>query len=149
MGSTRIVGLLLALALIGCSAPFGPDEARELASARARWAARTFADYTFDTEHGCFCAPEQIGPVRITVRQGVITDVTLLSSGEPVAAENWYTIEQLFDRIPLAAQEDGVEDVTADYDPALGFPTNVGVRFDKDILDAGSSYTVSAVGRAS
>jgi uncharacterized protein DUF6174 len=149
MKSIRRVGLLLTLAVIGCSSPFGPDEARELASARARWEARTFPDYTFETEHGCFCAPEQIGPVRITVRQGAIAEVTLLATGESVAADNWYTIEQLFDRIPLAAKEDGVEDVTAAYDPALGFPTNVGVRFGSDVLDAGSSYTVSAVGPAS
>ena len=149
MSSGRTLALVVALVATGCSSPFGADEVRELADARDRWGQRTFADYTFETRHDCFCPPRAIGPVRITVRQGDITSVTLLDSGEAVPADSWYTIEDLFERIPRLADEEGVEDLTAEYDPALGFPTSIQARYEEGILDAGHSYTVSAVGPAS
>jgi hypothetical protein len=149
MGSIR--GLLLALLVVtsACSSAFGPDEARALAEARQQWAGRSFPDYTFDIRHDCFCSPEQVGPVRITVRGGTIVAATLLGTGEAVPPANWYTIEQLFERIPLWAKEDGVDDVIVEYDATLGFPSSIEIRFKEDILDAGGAYTVSKVGPAS
>jgi hypothetical protein len=143
----RFKGIVLAgaVGVAACSSPFGADEARDLAAARAQWKGRAFADYTFDVRHGCFCPPEQVGPVRITVQQGAVVRATLIETGEAVDSASWFTIDQLFDRIPLMAKEDGVDDVTVEYDATLGFPASVEVRFEKGILDAGSSYTVSAV----
>jgi hypothetical protein len=141
----KVLVLTCAVCVPACSSPFGPDEARALAAARARWEGRAFPDYTFDAQHGCFCPPEQVGPVRITVQQGAIASVTLLQTGEAIDAASWFTIDQLFDRIPLMAKEDGVDDVVVDYDATLGFPASVEVRFEKGNLDAGSHYTVSAV----
>lgn len=139
----------LAVAAAACSSPFGPDEALVLAAARAQWGQRAFADYTFDARHDCsFCRPEEVGPVRITVQQGVITSITLLETGEAAEPASWFTIEQLFERIPIWAKEDGVDDVTVEYDATLGFPASVEVRFEEGILDAGDTYTVSAVAPA-
>jgi hypothetical protein len=142
----NVLVLACAVGVAACSSPFGPDEARALTAARARWDGRPFADYTFDARHGCFCPPEHIGPVRITVQQGAIVSVTLLETGEALDPANWFTIDQLFDRIPVLAKEDGVDDVAVEYDATLGFPTSVRVRFEKGTQDAGSHYTVSAVG---
>jgi len=141
----KVLVLAGAIGVAACSSPFGPDEARALAAARARWEGRAFADYTFDAQNGCFCPPEQVGPVRITVQQGAITGITLLETGEAVDPASWFTIDQLFDRIPVLAKEDEVDDVVAEYDPTLGFPTSVEVRFEEGIQDAGSTYTVSGV----
>ena len=140
--------MLLAIALVACSSPFGTDEARQLANARAQWSERPFPDYTFDVRHGCFCPPEQVGPVRITVRQGSIETVTLLDTGGAVDPAQWFTIEELFDRIPLSAKNEGVADVKAEYDPTLGFPSSVEVKYEEGILDAGDIYTLSNVGPA-
>jgi hypothetical protein len=146
----RAISLTVALALTipACSSPFGPTEARLLASARAQWGARAFPDYTFHARHACFCTPEEIGPVRITVRQGSIESVTLLATGEAVDAASWFTIEQLFERIPLSAKNEGVDDVAVEYDPTLGFPSSVRVKYEAGILDAGEAYTVTNVGPA-
>jgi hypothetical protein len=78
----------------------------------------------------------------------MIVAITLVETGEAVAPGNWYTIDQLFELIPSFAEQEGVEDVTVEYDAALGYPASVGVRFEESILDAGSSYTVTAVGPA-
>ena len=146
----RSMGLAIALAAAAaCSSPFDPDEARVLANARAKWRQRGFADYTFEARHNCFfCRPEELGPVRITVHQGAIGSVILVATGEPVDPAYWFTIDELFERIPLWAKNDGVDDVTVKYDAALGFPTSIGVRYEEGILDAGDTYAVSAVAPA-
>jgi hypothetical protein len=142
---STVLALALAVSVAACSSPFGPEEVWVLAAARARWEDRTFVDYTFEVRHDCFCSPEQVGPVRISVRQGAITSVTLVQTGQAVDPAGWFTIEQLFERIPLMAKEDGVDDVIVRYDDTLGFPVLVEVRFKKGILDAGSNYAVTAV----
>jgi hypothetical protein len=138
-------GIAWAFAIYGCSSPFPPGELFELEDARRKWEARGFADYTFETRHDCFCLPEDVGPVRITVRDGVMTEVTMIETGQPVSSSRWYTIEQLYDRIPGFAAADGVDDVAVQYDATLGYPISVSVSFEEGILDAGSLYTISAV----
>ena len=140
--------MALALAGYGCTPPFTSSELSELGEARRKWEARSFTDYTFETRHGCFCLPEDVGPVRITVRQGVMTEVTMIETGEPVSPDRWYTIEQFFDRIPGFAGSDDVDDVEVEYDPVLGYPASVSVRFEEGVLDAGSLFTITAVGPA-
>jgi uncharacterized protein DUF6174 len=149
MSALRGLAVILAVVISACSSPLGPDEARELIVARHRWAERAFPDYTFETRHDCFCPVELIGPVRITVRQGTIESVTRLDTGDPAAAGDWYTIKELFDRIPTMAKEDGVDDMVIRYDATLGFPSSIELRFDEDILDAGSIYSITAAGPAS
>lgn len=137
-----------ALGIIGCSSPLDSNEQLAWAQARDRWTARGLADYTFETRHDCFCPPEITGPVRITVHQGTISSVTILESGLLLASSDlvhWYTIEQLFDRIRATAVQDGIADVAVSYDPTLGYPTSVRVIPDKDVLDGGESYWVTAV----
>jgi hypothetical protein len=75
----------------------------------------------------------------------VITHVTSIESGEAVVADDWYTIEQLFERIPQLAEQNGVEDVAVEYDSALGYPSLIAVRYEEGILDAGILYVISAV----
>jgi hypothetical protein len=140
--------LAVVAASFACSSPFGPGDLRELVAARQLWESRGFADYVFDTRHGCFCRPDQVGPVRVTVREGAIVDVTFLETGEALSPDNWYTIEQLFELIPTFDDQDGVEDVAAEYDATLGYPTTVSVRFEEGVLDAGDLYTITAVGPA-
>lgn len=146
----RAQSLLVTIAVVGsaCSSPFGLDERLALDVARERWDERPFQDYVFETRHGCFCPLEQVGPVQITVRQGSIESVAMLETGDAVDPRFWYTIEQLFELIPRFAETDGVEDVNVEYDDTLWYPTSVSVQFGEDVLDAGSHYTITAVGPA-
>lgn len=77
--------------------------------------------------------------------------MTLLETGLPVAAADfvhWYTIEQLFDRIPDSAHQEGVADITVTYDDVLGYPGLIRVIPEQDVVDGGESYSVTAVGPA-
>ena len=141
--------ITLVLVAAACSSPLDQGEARELATSRAKWSQRSFADYSFEARHGCtFCSPEELGPVRITVRQETVADVTLLETGASVDPGLWFSIEQLYEQIPVWAKGEGVDDVIVDYDPTLGFPSSIQVRYEEGILDAGDTYSVSNVGPA-
>lgn len=77
--------------------------------------------------------------------------MTLLETGLPVAAADfvhWYTIEQLFDRIPDSAHQEGLADITVTYDDVLGNPGLIRVIPEQDVVDGGESYSVTAVGPA-
>jgi hypothetical protein len=147
----RSIPIVIALALpaAACSSPFDPQEVRALAESRRQWEQRGFADYSFEARHDCFfCLPEEVGPVRITVRQGAIVEVTLLETGAPVEPGLWFTIDDLYQQVPSWAKIDGVDDVAVDYDPTLGFPSRIEVRYEEGIMDAGDNYVVTNVGPA-
>jgi hypothetical protein len=136
----------LALAATACSSPLGPGEVRVLAYARAQWEHRPFADYTFDMLRNDGWG--QIGPVRAIVRQGTIVSAALVETGDPVDPAVWFTIEQLFDVIPLWAKIDGVDEVTVEYDPTLGFPSSIEFRNKEPSLSARVTFTITNVGPA-
>ncbi len=138
------VALALILAAAGCSSPLDPGEALGLANARAQWEERPFADYSFDMRRASL--EVQTGPVRAIVRQGVIVSATLVETGDAVDPAVWFTIEQLFEFIPHWAKGDGVDDVTVEYDPSLGFPSLIEVRSED--FDAGDTFTITNVGPA-
>lgn len=146
----RAQSLLVTIAVVGsaCSPPFGLDERLALDVARERWDERPFQDYVFEAQHSCFCTPEQVGPVRITVRQGSIESVVLLETGSGVDSSLWFTMERFFELIPLFGKQNGVEEVDVEYDGTLWYPSSVRVRYGEDVLDAGSHYTITAVGPA-
>jgi hypothetical protein len=76
----------------------------------------------------------------------MIVSATLVETGDSVDPAVWFTIEQLFDVIPRWAMGDGVDDVTIEYDPGLGFPSLIEVRSED--FDAGDTFTIANVGPA-
>jgi hypothetical protein len=127
-------------ALLGCSTPLAPVELRDLVRAEARWAARPFADYSFETRSACFCPPPATQWARVEVRHGIVARVVIVESGADVAPEQlaWFpTIEELFESIRSFRETSGVKDVDAEYDPDLGYPTLVDVIPAENIADGG------------
>jgi protein-S-isoprenylcysteine O-methyltransferase Ste14 len=130
----------------GCGTPFGPQEVLQLGASRAKWSARGFTDYVFDTEHRCtFCMPEETGPVRITVRNGAIASVILLETGASISPTPWYTIERMYELIPSFGDLEFVDDVQVTYDHMLGYPNSILVRYPEGTLDAGDFYIIGSV----
>jgi hypothetical protein len=102
-------------------------------------------DYSYTFQLSCFCTPEAVQPVRITVRNGVITSATMLESGAPATppADGFRTVPQLFDRIEAAMRdlEKGVvDDVRVEYDAALGYPREFYLDPEQGLADDELSY---------
>ena len=134
---------LLGVSLAGCESPLSPGELRLLAQAEARWEARSFPDYTIEMRQACFCPQEVTQWARLEVRGGRIARVVLLETGAEVPPDKlvyFRTVEQVFASIRQANNADWLEDVVAEYDRLLGFPTQVDFVPKRGILDAGSTF---------
>jgi len=134
---------IIAGSAIACESPLLPSEARELARAEARWAARPFQAYSIEIRTSCFCPPIINEWARVEVVNDSITRVVLVDSGAEVspAERSWFrTVEGVFEAIHSAHNAEWVKDVVARYDPLLGFPTYASFVARDGIMDAGSVH---------
>ncbi len=130
------------LALACSNALLDPSDQRDLRSAEARWAEHGITDYSFAYRHDCFC-PDGGRRVRITVRSGLVTDVTPADAGGPLdsqAPSRWPTVDTLFAQLDALVRDEPREDweFDAQYNPALGYPTTIRLTAPPDVTDAGS-----------
>jgi len=142
--TTCIASLAIGSALLSaCSSLLSPKEVLELADAEARWGARPFSDYRFETYTSCFCDPEISQWARVEVTAGVVTRVVLLASGTEVVPDRrqyFHTVEGLFTWIRQGQYDSDLADISAEYDPQLGYPTLVRFVAEPNIADGGSAH---------
>jgi hypothetical protein len=138
--------LLVAGACLAAScgpSPFSPAEARTLAEAEARWASHGPSHYTIEMRRLCFCPDEVTQWATVEVRHDTVIAVTL-PGGDPVPAAYWSLrppVPDLFAQLH-APPPDWVRDVTATYDPVVGYP--VAMRFESDDSVADADWTIEA-----
>ena len=133
---------LLGLAglLAACHSPLSSDELNQLRAGEAKWAGRSFANYSYETIHQCFCGPPLTEWVRVEVVGDHVARVVVLGTGEVVQDDFldwWPTIAELFDRIRAAREYDYLEDIEVSFDPVLGYPTRFATRYQSNVQDAG------------
>jgi Family of unknown function (DUF6174) len=134
-----LVAMLVTLVIGGCkSTVTGPES--ELQFGRARWAMVGPASYSVVVSRSCECLEAAVGPVRVTVRNGVVQSRDYTRTGAPVATtrDDWFpTVEELFAVID-AAIRDGIQPLDVSYDPTLGYPTRVFIG--ETASDGGAAY---------
>ena len=103
------------------------------------------ADYAFTLRVGCFCP--YAGPLRITVNEDEVVDVRQLDPQDGEGnVDDWIeqqamTLAELDALVDRAHRE--ADDVTVEYDPTYGFPTDVYIDWIKDAVDDEIGYTVT------
>ena len=139
--------VLITLLPAGCSSLLSPVELFGLAEGERRWAARPFADYSFEMRESCFCP--YYGWVRATVVANVVVALESLEPDEAPLPDtgSWPTIEKLFAQIRrLSQHEEGpYRELDVRFDAALGYPTWVAAKADEQVMDAGFTIEVRAV----
>lgn len=149
----RPIVFVLALAVAACSSNDGdvlvdprPVEgvAGNVAEQRQLWARQGIDDYRVAYSRVCFCI--QRGTVQLTVRDGRITDVRQVESGQRVPGEavgEYLTVNDLFTRIEQAQASGTYTDVK--YHPTLGYPVEAEIGTLAN--DAGVRHTLSGLVR--
>jgi hypothetical protein len=139
----RINKIFLIAALIplaaACHSPTALERATsDLDANRQRWAAQKLSSYQFTFDKYCFCAVG--GPVRVSVKDGVVVGVTRIATGEVVDTRYIPTVDSLFAFIEREiADHSDVLRVT--YDPSRGFPTEIYSDGSYQIADDEVTYT--------
>lgn len=139
----RLSPLILMLALLPSCSILDPDDGERdrLADARARWAAQGADDYTFRLQRGsCECLPEWMHPLRIRVMDGVVAEVTDLTAGTTmVADERARTVAELFALVEDLLDR-GASQLSVVYHASLGYPTSIAWDVDRAIADDEGRY---------
>lgn len=124
-----LAALSLAALLPACDEALSPRT--ELSANRARWSSAGPTTYSYELQVICFCLPEYVQPVRITVREGAVEEVVSASTGGPLspaeAALFQITVDSLFDWLQTASGT--ADQVRVTYDPALGYPRNAWIDY--------------------
>lgn len=118
----------------------------ELDRHRALWASRRSDDYSFVLEPICFCPQNLLDPVTVRVEDGVVAAVTYVESGKAPEHDGYgryVTIDELFDIIQEAI-DDEASQITATYDPEIGYPRDVRIDYEARMADEEYIFTASS-----
>lgn len=149
-----VVPFVSALVLAGCEITdiVDPRDFRELAAAEAQWRARSFGDYSYEIRILCFCPPEITQWTRVTVRDGAVTaaEAVDLNPAYPITTlQYWEPIDSLFVDLRRTmtdrASQTYLDAIVAEYDPELGYPTNIEYRAKANVMDGGSQFLLRNV----
>jgi hypothetical protein len=115
---------------MACSSPTTPSptgQARELVRSQRQFQSLVGRNYQVTFENNCFCPVEVLHPVRLTIRNGAISEVARVADGTPLPSAEWHayrTVDQVFAEID-AGLNSGARRVTVDYDSRYGYPREV------------------------
>src|SRR5262245_57183673 len=109
----------------------------ELDGARARWHSAAIASYEYGYNKYCDCHRESPPETVVTVRDGAVTGVRHRPAGTTTEVpgrnpEYYWTVDGLVDLI-ASALERGVQ-VRAAYDAELGFPREIYIDYDNNLI---------------
>lgn len=135
-----LIGMTLLLAAsVSCSMTTGPGrsgEELELLRNRQRWASAGIHDYEFEFRRTCFCLPDATEPVRITVRNDVVTSVIRTRDGQPASTNvrTWPTVDSLFTEVRRQIDQ-SAERLEVEYDASYGYPRSMAVDVRATMAD--------------
>ncbi len=121
--------------------------AAEAEAMRKVWVAQSGGDYDFEMRWGCFCPPEYIAPVVITVRVGAIESVRYKDTAQfagPPDPTRYMTIEGVFDFIKQQIGREA-DSIKVTYEPSLGYPSQVTIDQIAMAMDDEQALTISNV----
>lgn len=131
------------LPLATACTPTGPDDTAALRQGMLRWAARAPSSYEIVLRRtGCECTPAMLVTVRVTVRDGDVQSVSDVQTGEPVTTEPYHamTVEQLFAVVSDALDRNAYS-VNVEYDDDWGYPRDIYIDYDREMVDDELSIT--------
>ncbi|WP_342631104.1 DUF6174 domain-containing protein [Marinobacter alkaliphilus] len=139
--------VILSLLLAGCAGA-GKDKDMSPVStideARALWQSQGVKGYEVTIEQTCFCPPDLLQPMRVTVREGRVIDIEGLEqplNHPDILDERRLTIEGLLELVEQA--RGSADKLLVEYDPHYGFPASLEVDYSPFIADDEFSYRLT------
>ncbi|MDZ8187985.1 MAG: DUF6174 domain-containing protein [Nostoc sp. ChiSLP02] len=101
------------------------------------WRQQRISNYRYEFTRSCNCLPKATEPVIIKVNNRMTTSITYKQTKQPADPElfrQYNTIPKLFDIIRDALIRRAAN-LTVQYDPVLGYPTQINIDYDSQIAD--------------
>lgn len=112
-----------------------------------RWRDQAWVNYDMVYQRRCYCLPQHSRPLRLQVRNGVISQARYADDGARLddgvehdlkTVSDWFEVIEAASRYPAASLD-------VDYDAAFGFPREIDIDYDKRIADDEQSVTIFEV----
>jgi hypothetical protein len=129
------------------TAPPLPPEVQALTTARTHFATPPRPTYSFTWKQSCFCGPDSLRPMRVSVANGTIASAVFVDTQLPVSdaiRADLKTIDGVFVMIQHAIDQD-YDEVTVAYDSQVGYPRTMTLIQASGAPDSGMSLTLSDV----
>jgi hypothetical protein len=110
-----------------------------------KWASQNVSHYRFELTIGCNCPWYDLMPLKVEVKDGEVISMAD-KDGQPIPANYAETfnkpasIEKLFAILDSAIGF--ASEVNVKYDPDYGYPTSIGIIYSKMTTDNGIGYYV-------
>jgi Family of unknown function (DUF6174) len=141
-------GLLITLSLNApvLSQPVNPaqqspaianSQLKQLTATRQLWKKQNIRNYRYKLSRSCFCFPKASGPITVTVTKGrksYLTDATGKPMVESEIFSEYDTVPKLFNLIEDAIAKKA-SNLTVQYDPKFGYPTQINIDYDSQMAD--------------
>ncbi|MEH2002644.1 MAG: DUF6174 domain-containing protein [Nostoc sp.] len=108
------------------------------------WRQQRIPNYRYEFTRSCFCFPKATEVVIIEVRNGVTTSITSKQTGKPLDGQlfqKYNTIPKLFNIIGNALTRKAAN-LTVQYDPIIGYPTQINIDYNSKIADDEIFFTI-------
>ena len=123
------------------------DVQSKLDQNRKKWMSKVVSNYQFNFRWECYCSPEYVGPVNISVRENRIDGAVFVENEVPVAVEGlerYRTIEGLFDLLQEGIDENA-HTISAHYHSELGYPVKVSIDYEEDSVDEELGFEINSL----
>ena len=123
--ATPVVCLLSAILISSCG--YGNLSAVGESLPRDQWRLLSLADYDYVIKRNCFCAPDYIRPLRVSVRGGNVQNAVYLKDSRAVSGRvlgSLRTVDEWFDYIERGRQMPFFR-LEVEYDEKLGHPIRI------------------------
>ena len=141
--------ILLPLFLASCDL-LEPGEERdraELERSWRNWQLNGGANYSYVQQRLCFCTTDATAAVRISVRNGLVTERRRVDDNTLVLtqlASIWGTVDDLFHLIDEALNAHAAS-LLVTYDRQYGYPTHIAIDYSTAMADEEITITASGL----
>ena len=114
---------------------------------RRKWTSAMVSNYQFNFRWICYCGPEYVDPVNISVRENRIDSAVFVEDDVPVAVEGlerYRTIEGLFDLLQEGIDKNA-HSISAEYHSELGYPVNASIDYEEYSIDEELGFEIDSL----
>ena len=130
--------LLLFLGLLSCNSTHKLNEAERIFKHNYDlWLKQNVESYSITFQRRCFCILDVTKPAHIVVEKDKKVQANYIQSGEPVPEEyleSFLSIKEAFKLISEAIEQKA-ESIKVNYNSQHGFPTEVNIDYNSEIVD--------------
>ena len=131
--------------LVACGAQLNNEQAALTTQQHYEHWLSMSEDYQITFQQQCYCLPEYLQPMRLTVRDNKLISAIFVNDGSPVPAamlKDLPTVKEIFETV-IEAELRPAEIIKIEFDQQHHYPTKVDIDYDLRMADEEIQWQLS------